>query len=64
MVMNDEKEDEFSENFSQMVLRFTDSSYDELKKAGTSGGAASLARARRASPGICNWVLGISEPGT
>lgn len=32
------KEDEFSENFSQMVLRFTDSSYDELKKAGTSGG--------------------------
>jgi Peptidase family M1 domain len=33
------KEDEFSENFSQMVLRFTDSSYDELKKAGTSGGS-------------------------
>ena len=32
------KEDEFSENFSQLVLRFTDSSYDELKKAGTSGG--------------------------
>jgi hypothetical protein len=32
------KEDEFSENFSQMVLRFTDSSYDEIKKAGTSGG--------------------------
>jgi hypothetical protein len=32
------KEDEFSETFSQMVLRFTDSSYDELKKAGTSGG--------------------------
>jgi len=32
------KEDEFSENFSQMVLRFTDSSHDELKKAGTSGG--------------------------
>jgi len=31
------KEDEFSENFSQTVLRFTDSSYDELKKAGTSG---------------------------
>jgi len=32
------KENEFSENFSQMALRFTDSSYDELKKAGTSGG--------------------------
>ncbi len=31
------KEDEFSENFSQMVLRFTDSSYDELKKSGTPG---------------------------
>jgi len=30
------KEDEFSEKFSQMVLRFTDSSYDELKKAGSS----------------------------
>jgi peptidase M1-like protein len=34
------KEDEFSENFSNMVLRFTDSSYDELKKSGSaaSGG--------------------------
>jgi len=30
------KEDEFSENFGQMVLRFTDSSYDEIKQAGTS----------------------------
>jgi len=29
------KEDEFSENFSQAVFRFTDSSYDELKKAGS-----------------------------
>jgi len=28
------KEDEFSENFSQAVLRFTDSTYDEIKKAG------------------------------
>ena len=33
------KEDEFSENFSQMVLRFTDDSYDELKKGGSAGGA-------------------------
>ena len=33
------KEDEFSENFSQMVLRFTDSSYEDLKKAGSSAGA-------------------------
>ena len=34
------KEDEFSENFSQAVFRFTDSSYDELKTAGSaaSGG--------------------------
>jgi hypothetical protein len=32
------REDEFSENFTQLVLRFTDSTYDELKKA---GGAAS-----------------------
>ena len=29
------KSDEFSEDFSQLVLRFTDSTYDELKKAGT-----------------------------
>jgi hypothetical protein len=31
------KEDEFSENFSQMTLRFTDSTYDEIKKGGTAG---------------------------
>jgi hypothetical protein len=31
------REDEFSENFSHLVLRFTDASYDELKKAGTPG---------------------------
>jgi hypothetical protein len=31
------KEDQFSENFSQMVLRFTDSTYDEIKKAGAAG---------------------------
>jgi len=31
------KENEFSENFSQMVLRFTDSTYDDIKKAGTAG---------------------------
>jgi len=31
------KEDEFSENFSQMAVRFTDATYDELKKAGTAG---------------------------
>ena len=29
------KEDEFSERFSQLVLRFTDTTYDEIKKAGT-----------------------------
>ena len=32
------KEDDFSENFSHLVLRFTDSTYAEIKKA---GGAAS-----------------------
>ena len=32
------KEDEFSENFSQAVFRFTDSTYEEIKKG---GGAAS-----------------------
>jgi Peptidase family M1 domain len=28
------KEDEFNEGFSQLVLRFTDSTYDDIKKAG------------------------------
>jgi hypothetical protein len=34
------KEDEFSETFNHLVLRFTDATYDEIKKAGTaaSGG--------------------------
>jgi Peptidase family M1 domain len=34
------KENEFSENFSHLVLRFTDATYDEIKKAGAaaSGG--------------------------
>ena len=30
------KEDDFSENFSQAVFRFTDSTYDEIKKTGNS----------------------------
>ena len=29
------KEDEFSEKFEHLVLRFTDSTYDEIKRAGT-----------------------------
>jgi hypothetical protein len=29
------KEDEFNEKFERLVLRFTDSTYDEIKKAGT-----------------------------
>lgn len=29
------KEDSFNESFSQMALRFTDSTYDEIKKAGS-----------------------------
>src|SRR5213078_727890 len=29
------KEDEFSEKFERLVLRFTDSTYDEIKKVGT-----------------------------
>src|SRR6516225_11622365 len=34
------REQEYSESFSQMVLRFTDNTYEEIKKAGTtvSGG--------------------------
>lgn len=34
------KEDEFNEKFERLVIRFTDSTYDEIKKAGTpaSGG--------------------------
>jgi hypothetical protein len=34
------KEDEFNEKFERLVLRFSDSTYDEIKKAGTpaSGG--------------------------
>ncbi len=31
------KESEFSENFSQMVLRFTDASYEEIKHSGSAG---------------------------
>ena len=34
------KENEFSENFTQMVLRFTDSTYDDLKKGGSAGGSS------------------------
>jgi hypothetical protein len=31
------REQEFSEKFTELVLRFTDSTYDEIKKAGTAG---------------------------
>jgi Peptidase family M1 domain len=31
------KENEFSESFSQVVLRFTDSTYDDIKKGGSAG---------------------------
>lgn len=34
------KSDEFSESFARMVLRFTDSTYEEIKKAGTPGPGA------------------------
>jgi Peptidase family M1 domain len=34
------KEKEFSENFNQLVLRFTDGTYDELKKAGSAASSA------------------------
>jgi len=34
------REQEFSESFSRMVLRFTDGTYDELKKAGKPGSAS------------------------
>lgn len=39
------KEDEFNEKFERLVLRFTDSTYEEIKKAGT------------ASPGNCDAGL-------
>ena len=45
------KEDEFSENFSQAVFRFTDSTYDELKKTGS----AALRRLR------CRFAEGQPE---
>jgi hypothetical protein len=35
------REAEFSETFNRLVLRFTDGTYDELKKAGKPGSAAS-----------------------
>jgi hypothetical protein len=34
------RENEFSENFDHMVLRFTDSTYDEIKKAGSANAAS------------------------
>src|SRR6516164_4049951 len=34
------KEKEFSENFNHLVLRFTDGTYDELKKAGSAASSA------------------------
>ena len=34
------KEDEFSEKFSQLVMRFTDGTYEEIKKAGGTATAA------------------------
>jgi peptidase M1-like protein len=34
------KENEFSENFSQMALRFTDSTYEEIKKGGSAASGA------------------------
>ena len=33
------KQDEFVEEYEHLVLRFTDSTYEEIKKAGTSGGS-------------------------
>lgn len=44
------KEEEFSENFNRMAMRFTDSTYDELKKAGSA-----------ASSGCDNGVLRDSQ---
>ena len=36
------KSDEFVEQYEHMVLRFTDSTYEEIKKAGTPGGACDV----------------------
>jgi hypothetical protein len=37
------KSDVFSENFSEMMLRFTDATYDEVKKAASGGGGSCAA---------------------
>jgi Peptidase family M1 domain len=47
------KENEFSENFSHLVLRFTDSTYEEIKKAGAA-----------ASGGCDNGLLKDSQNAT
>ena len=36
------KEDQFNERFERLVMRFTDSTYDEIKKAGTNGGSCDV----------------------
>ena len=41
------KEDEFSEKFERLVLRFTDSTYDEIKKAGTAATSGCWRTARQ-----------------
>src|SRR5258708_25843915 len=43
------KEDEFNEHFEQLVLRFTDSTYDEIKKSGTASSDGCDAGVLRAS---------------
>jgi hypothetical protein len=43
------KEREFSENFSQLVLRFTDNTYDEIKKSGTANASGCDASALKDS---------------
>jgi len=45
------KEDEFSESFSQAVFRFTDSTYDEIKKTGNLAAGACDAEALKDSQG-------------
>ena len=51
------KEDEFSETFSQLVLRFTDATYDEIKKAGTAGASGCDAGPLKHSQNVTRYKL-------
>jgi len=54
------KEDKFSEDFDRLVLRFTDDTYEQFKKLGTSTGgcdAAPLQESQRATRNVLHYNL-------